>query len=348
MTKQLHGYIGTYTKAESEGVYKFTLDLNEKKLVNVTSVAVLDNPTYVTMTNDQKYLYAVAKEGDQGGVTAFAVDAHTKQLTKLNSLTLPGSPPCHVSVASDNRTIVTANYHTKQIVAYVTNEDGSLKEISDVAEHDGSGPHERQDKPHMHYAGFSPDERFVIAVDLGSDEITTYALSAGKLIRKHVFKTPAGSGPRHISFAPNSAYAYVMTELTSEVLTLKYDQETGAFALLGTIKAIPDEHTTVNDGSAIHISADGKFVYVANRGHNSIAVFQINDQTHLLEFVEWTSTEGDWPRDFILTPDDQYLIATNQKTGTLTLFERNKKTGKLTAVQTDVVAPESVCIKILG
>ncbi|HHU20698.1 MAG TPA: lactonase family protein [Bacilli bacterium] len=349
MTNTFTGYLGSYTKEESKGVYRINFDSEQVKITDVTPVAELNNPTYVTVSVNNQNLYAVSQAGDQGGIAAFSIDQVSGDLTKLNSLTEAGSPPCHVSVNQDNSIVVTANYHTKQIVSYLTNSDGSLRAVADIAEHEGSGPHERQEKPHMHYAGFSPDEKYVFAVDLGSDEITTYAIDQqGKFTKKHVFETPAGSGPRHLTFAPNGEYAYVMTELSSEVLTLKYDQETGAFTQLQQLKAIPDTFTDVNDGSAIHVSSDGKFVYVGNRGHNSIAVFKVDQNTNELEFVEWTGTEGDWPRDFVLTPDQKYLIVSNQKSGTLTVFERDQATGTLTLKQADVKAPEVVCVKFLN
>lgn len=349
MTNTFTGYLGSYTKEESKGVYRINFDSEQVKITDVTPVAELNNPTYVTVSVNNQNLYAVSQAGDQGGIAAFSIDQVSGDLMKLNSLTEAGSPPCHVSVNQDNSIVVTANYHTKQIVSYLTNSDGSLRAVADIAEHEGSGPHERQEKPHMHYAGFSPDEKYVFAVDLGSDEITTYAIDQqGKFTKKHVFETPAGSGPRHLTFAPNGEYAYVMTELSSEVLTLKYDQETGAFTQLQQLKAIPDTFTDVNDGSAIHVSNDGKFVYVGNRGHNSIAVFKVDQSTNKLEFVEWTGTEGDWPRDFVLSPDQKYLIASNQKTGTLTVFERNQETGTLSLKQANVKAPEVVCVKFLN
>lgn len=349
MTNTFTGYLGSYTKEESKGVYRINFDSEQAAITDVTPVAELNNPTYVTVSENNQNLYAVSQAGEEGGIEAFSIDQETGELTKLNTLTAAGSPPCHVSVNRDNSIVVTANYHTKQIVSYLTNPDGSLKTVADIAEHDGSGPHERQEKPHMHYAGFSPDEKFVFAVDLGSDEITTYAIDPqGMLTKKHVLKTPAGSGPRHLTFSPNGKYAYVMTELSSEVLTLKYDQETGAFKQLQQLKAIPDTFTDVNDGSAIHVSNDGKFVYVGNRGHNSIAVFKVDQDSNELEFVEWTGTEGDWPRDFVLSPDQKYLIASNQKTGTLTVFERNQEAGTLSLKQANVKAPEVVCVKFLN
>ncbi|MFB1051611.1 lactonase family protein [Paraliobacillus sp. JSM ZJ581] len=348
MGNQFIGYVGTYTKQESEGVYKFVLDIDQASIVNVSPAAELDNPTYLTVSNDNKYLYAVSKDGEKGGVTSFAIDRETGNLTKLNSRSTAGSPPCHVSIKSDNSNVVTANYHTKKVESYLTNPDGSLQTLTDVVEHDGSGPHERQEKPHMHYAGFTPDEKFVIAIDLGSDNIITYKAEEGKLTKVHTFQTKPGSGPRHIAFHPSANIAYVMTELSSEVIVLSYNRSDGSFTEKQTIKAIPSDYDETNDGSAIHISKDGKFVYVANRGHNSIAVFAINDESGELTLIEWVSTEGDWPRDFVLDPTGKFLVASNQKSGTLTLYQRDEQTGRLTALQTDVVAPEAVCVKFLN
>ncbi|MYL49314.1 beta-propeller fold lactonase family protein [Halobacillus litoralis] len=347
MTKYV-GYVGTYTKQDSKGVYQFTLDTDNKELKDVKLAAELGNPTYVTVSDDQKNLYAVTKEGEDGGVTAFSIQEETGELTKLNTQTAAGSPPCHVSVDHDKNTVVTANYHTTNIVSYLTNEDGSLNPAASVIEHEGTGPHERQEKPHMHYAGFTPDEKYVIAIDLGSDRVITYAADQGNLTQVQVFNTAPGSGPRHITFHPNQKYAYVMTELSSEVLVLHYDEKDGSFTQHQAIKTIPENFKETNDGSAIHISSDGQFVYAGNRGHNSIASYKVDQDTGQLTFVEWTSTEGNWPRDFVQDPSEEFLIATNQKSNTMTLFERDKNTGKLSLVQSDVHVPEPVCVKFIG
>ncbi|MET3696936.1 6-phosphogluconolactonase [Bacillus oleivorans] len=346
MTKFI-GYVGTYTKEESEGVYQFTLDTEKKEIVDVKLAAKLDNPTYVTVSNDQKNLYAVSKEGEKGGVTAFTINPETGELTKLNSQSSEGAPPCHVGVNRDRSNVVTANYHTAKIESYLTNEDGSLNPVTSVIEHEGSGPHERQEKPHLHFAGFTPDERYVIAVDLGSDRVYTYSVLNGKLEENQVFATKPGSGPRHIVFHPNGIFAYVMTELSSEVIVLHYNEGDGSFTKQQYIRTIPEDFKKTNDGSAIHISSDGKFVYAANRGHNSIAVFEVNQESGQLNFLEWTSTEGNWPRDFVLDPTEEYLVATNQKSNTMTLFSRDKSTGKLVLLHSGVKVPEPVCVKFL-
>ncbi|KAB8138884.1 lactonase family protein [Gracilibacillus oryzae] len=338
------GYVGTYTKKASQGVYRFELNTEKKELENVQLAAELDNPTYVTVSDDNQQLYAVSKEGDKGGVTSFSIKENG-DVTKLNSQATAGSPPCHVSINSDKSLVVAANYHTKLVEAYKTNDDGSINEPAS-AEHDGTGPHERQEKPHLHYAGFTPNEKYVVVVDLGTDTVTSYQHENGKLEKVSVLETEAGSGPRHLVFHPNGEYAYVMTELSNEVITLRYAGQ-GKFEALQYLPAIPDDFTENSQGSAIHISSDGNFVYAGNRGHNSIAVYKVEDD-FTLSFIAWTDTEGNWPRDFVLDPTEQFIIASNQESDTLVLFERDKENGTLTLVQKDVQVPEPVCVKFLN
>lgn len=342
-----NGYIGTYTKGDSKGIYSFTLDTEAKQINNVKAVAELNNPTYVNISNDNKVLYAVVKEGDKGGVASFAINNQTGELTELSRQVTEGASPCHVSVDKNNQQVVTANYHRGTVEAFLVNEDGTVNPSTSIMQHEGQGPHERQEKPHTHFSGFTPDERFVVAVDLGIDKVITYKIDNGALTEAHTLLVKAGSGPRHITFHPNGKYAYVMTELSNEVIALSYNAETGIFTELQYIAAIPEDFTENSQGSAIHISSDGRFVYAGNRGHNSIAVFRVNEETGELALVEYTSTEGNWPRDFALDPTESFIVASNEESGNLVLYTRDKETGRLTVIQSDVAVPYPVCVKFL-
>lgn len=344
------GYVGTYTKGDSKGIYTFTLDTETAKITDIKEAAHLENPTYVTISQDNQYLYAVVKKDGTGGVAAYSINQQTGELTALNDQVLEGASPCHVSVDSNNRHVVTANYHKGTIESYVVNqEDGTVQPAASIMQHEGSGPNqERQEKPHAHYAGFTPDEKYVAAVDLGIDQLITYKLNDGVLTKVNTLSVKPGSGPRHLAFHPNGKYAYMMTELSSEVIVLAYNAEDGSFTELQYISTIPQDFKENNQGSAIHLSSDGRFVYAGNRGHDSIAVFSVNQESGELTFVEHTSTEGNWPRDFMLDPTEKFLIASNQESHNLVLFSRDKAAGTLTLLQSDVTVPYPVCIKFFN
>ncbi|ALC80370.1 MULTISPECIES: lactonase family protein [Bacillus] len=343
------GYVGTYTKGDSEGIYTFELDTEKARLSEPKLAAKLDGPTYVNISKDNQMLYSVIKEGDRGGVAAYRVDAATGELSLVNNQISDGGSPCHVSVDSEKKYVVSANYHSGTIVAYQVNEDGSLNPATSFVTHEGRGPNEdRQERAHAHFAGFTPDEKYVVSVDLGIDKLVLYQLINGLLseVTSHSF-TP-GSGPRHIEFHPNEKYAYVFSELSNEVAVLAYNPEPAEFQEIQIISTLPEGFNENSQGSAIHVTKDGNFVYAANRGHDSIAVFQVNPSSGKLSFVERVSTEGHWPRDFAFDPTEKFLIASNQETGTLALFTRDIETGKLELVQKDVPAPYAVCVKFLN
>jgi 6-phosphogluconolactonase len=347
--KKFIGFIGTYTKGESKGIYSFTLDTETQEIGEVKLAAELENPTYVTISHDNQLLYSVVKEGGDGGIAAYSINPQAGALERLNSEVLEGASPCHVSVDSAKRHVLSGNYHKGTVEAYATNKNGSIHPASSIVQHQGSGPNrERQEKPHTHYAGFTPDEKFAVVVDLGIDKLITYKLEDGNLSEVNSLSVKEGSGPRHLEFHPNGKYAYLMTELSSEVIVLKYNATNGSFKELQYISAIPEEFTENSQGSAIHVSSDGHFVYAANRGHDTIAIFSINQDTGVLAFVEHTSTEGAWPRDFVLDPTERFLIASNQNSSNLVLFSRDVTNGKLTLLQSDVVVPDPVCVKFLN
>lgn len=330
---------GTYTKKTSKGIYYATLDTEEKTISEPKPVVGLQSPTYMKVTN-KKTLVSVAKKDDLGGIAAF--DAKNSAFTFYDEALTPGANPCYVGFDEKRQLIFTANYHKGQIDVYKINADQTLS-LTDTVKDEGNGPRPEQDSAHVHYTDLAPDGR-LIAVDLGNDTISTYDVSdEGKLSLVSVFKTEPGFGPRHIVFAHNSNYAYLAGELSSNLSVLKYDAKTGCFSLEQTVKTIPSTWTEHNGAAAIRISADDRFVYVSNRGHNSLAQFEIHDD-HMVDFVEFVSTEGDFPRDFDIDPTGRFVVCANQNTDNGTLYERNEETGKLTRIQKDIVVPEGVCV----
>lgn len=343
------GYIGTYTKKESKGIYSFELNTESKKIENISLAAELGNPTYLNITDDKKFLYAIASEDGKGGLASYAINKETTKLTFLNKQLTDGPNPCHVNTDKNKRFLFSTNYHKGTVDSYIIKEDGTFTPAVSTIQLTGSGPDPRQEKAHVHFAGMTPDGKYVAVIDLGSDLLITYSIREnGELSEVNRMETPAGSGPRHLVFHPTlDTVAYLVTEFSSEVLVLSYDSENGSFSINQSINTIPENFTENNQGSAIHVSSDGKFVYTGNRGHNSIAIFQTDKQTGKLNFIENTSSGGNWPRDFSLDPSEKFLICSNQESNNLTLFERDTETGKLTLIQKNISVPEPVCVKFL-
>lgn len=341
------GYIGTYTKGDSKGIYSFQLDTKTKKIANVEVAAELENPTYLTISGDQHYLYSVVKDGESGGVAAFRLSEEGSHLQELNRTLENGAPPCHV-YTGPQQSVLATNYHKGTVTYYKSEEDGSITAPLSVAKHEGSGPDPRQEKAHTHYSGFTPDGKYIVVAELGIDQIITYQLVNDQLAEVTRLATKPGSGPRHLAFHPKEPYAYVMTEFSSEVIVLKYNDHDGSFEQKQVISALPDSFKENNQGSAIHLTSDGKYVYVANRGHDSIAVFEVNQENFHLTLIEHISTEGNWPRDFVLDPSENFLIVANQNSSNLALYSREQTTGKLSLLQKDVAVPDPVCVKFLN
>lgn len=345
---KLIGFIGTYTKGKSEGIYRFILDTKEKKIEDVQLAGKVDNPTYLSITKDNKFLYSVSKNGELGGVTSFAIEEETKNLLKINEQGSAGSPPCHLEINPSNSSLLTANYHKGTVDLYEVNPNSAvIGPVVSTAAHTGNGPDPRQEKAHTHYSGLTPDGKYIVAVELGIDKVFTYELKEGQLSLVNELSVKPGSGPRHIAFHPNKPLAYVMTEFSGEVLVLEYNSTNGSLKQIQTISTIPTSFTENNQGSAIHISSDGRFLYAGNRGHNSIVSFSIAESGELT-LLEYTSTEGDWPRDFSLDPTENFIVASNQESSNLVLFLRSKETGKLNLLQSNISVPDPVCVKFLS
>lgn len=347
---KIPAFVGTYTKGESKGIYSFSFDAETGKIDDIKLAAEIENPTYLAIDKENKFLYSIVKENDNGGIASFSVDGDSSTLRFLNSQTLKGAPPCHISLSNDASHIFSANYHKGEVVSYSLDETGNLNEFSSIIVHSGNGPNkERQDKPYAHFVSLTPDEAYVCAVDLGIDKLLIYNFNQGNL--SHTDKSLSlkpGCGPRHLAFHQNNKFAYILTELSSEVILLEYSPETSTLKEIQYISTLPKDFDGDNLGAAINISPDGNYLYTSNRGHDSIATFKIDDSSGKLTFVAHTSTEGEHPRDFTLTPDGKFLIAANLDTNNVVVFSIDPDTGTPSKVVDTVNIPSPVCIKFLN
>lgn len=332
---------GTYTKKTSQGIYAGVLDTTEKTLTNTGLVAKTANPTYLALSAKNR-LYSVAKADDEGGVAAWQLNAAQTSATPLNMVVAPGTPPAYVAVDEARQLVYSANYHTGAATVLKIEADGGLT-LADEHIHTGNGPRPEQDGSHIHYTDLTPDKRLV-AIDLGSDTVYVYNVSdAGKLSRQSQLELAAGFGPRHLVFAPDGKHAFLAGELSSQVATLTYDAATGTLAQTHTIATVPTDYTDHNGTAAIRLSRDGHYLYVSNRGYNSLAVFKVNDDASLT-LIQQISTEGDFPRDFDLDPTEAFVVVVNQNTNNATLYDRDLTTGQLTLRQKDITVPEGVSV----
>jgi len=345
-------YIGTYTSGKSEGIYTLQLDLKTGSLKQAEVSAKLNNPSFLAISRDKKFLYSVLEtdsfDNEEGGaVCSFLIDRDTGALEFLNYQSTRGKAPCHIGTDSTNRYLFAANYKDGTIATFSINSDGSIGQILSKFDHSTN----TDTTPHAHYVTLTPDEKYLCAVDLGLDEILVYNFGnkngALSLAEKDTLEVKKGSGPRHMEFHPDGRFAYLITELSSEVVVLEYSEKNVLFKKIQTISTLPEGFNGKSYCAAIHISPDGNYIYASNRGHDSIAVYKIDKTSGKLSYIEHSSTLGKFPRDFAIHPSGKYIIAANQHSGTVVPFSVNTETGKLKQAGDIISIPDPVCVKFL-
>jgi len=356
--KKSNVYIGAYTRKESfangiaQGISHFQFDPLSRRMGLISTVPAGDNPTFLALSPDRNFLYAVNEvtqgSGTNGWVSAFAIDPSKGNLSYLNRQSTQGFSPCHLCITDDGRFVIAANYESGNICLMPRAPDGRLEPVCDLVQFFGNGPHPRQEGPHAHMVTPTLDGNFILAVDLGSDQIWVFRLDEkhGKLLLSNppTIKLPPGSGPRHIAFHPNGRFGYVLGELDSTVTLLHYEAGQGDFLLIETLSTLPDDFHGQNTGAEIQVAPSGKFLYASNRGHDSLVVFRVDPVNGRLELLGHESTQGTSPRHFIIDPSGKTLIAANQDSDTLTVFKIHPYSGGLT-LETPLVHSETpVCI----
>jgi 6-phosphogluconolactonase len=306
-----------YATADQPGVQAFLFNEATGELTASGSFTGINTPSFLVVHPNKQWIYSVSETGQSshgvsGEVWAFQFEREPLLLRPINRQTSRGDWPCHLQLDRTGRWLITTNYGSGSAAIYPLLSDGSLGEMTDFIQHHGKGPNAaRQEGPHAHSSIFTPDNRFVIIADLGIDQLVIYEFEAttGKLIPHSTVHSQLGAGPRHLVFHPNDRWFYAANELASTVTFYEYDAN-GMLIEKQTVPTIPSD-SPENIVADIHISADGKRLYVSNRGHNSIAVFDINNNGNL-SLRSIPACGGNWPRNFALTSNGQFVLVANQ------------------------------------
>lgn len=351
---ELSLYIGTYTVEGSEGIYRYTFNTETGDLTPAPVTGNKENPSYLSISPDKKYLYAVSEVNDynhqdSGSVTAYKIEPDGS-LTKLNQVATFGNHPCHVCVAPDGKTVVASNYTSGSISIYQVNADGSLGDMPQLIQHEGFGPDTaRQQGPHAHSSQFTADGKALLTADLGLDKVllTTWSADSGNYVpaaQPFIAMSP-GTGPRHFDFTADGRFLYVMTEMASTVSVV--EKTDSAWIVIQEIPSLPEGYA-IKAGADIHLSPDGRFVYCSNRGHNSIAVFSRDVASGKLSLLQNEPVQGDWPRNFTLSPNGKFLLVANQRSNNITVFSVDPENGTLSFTGKNYALPSPVCLQFLA
>ncbi len=346
-------YVGTYAGADNESIFLYSLNIATGELTRVAAIKAGENPSFLALDGQQSYLYAVNEtasyDGSQSGaVSAFTVNQQTGGLTFVNKVASEGAAPCYIAL--DDKTVLVANYTGGNVAAFPIQENGALGKAASVNQHEGKSINqERQEGPHAHFIAPTPDKKFVYAVDLGIDKVLGYQLQGGKLVPGSTpvaFASEKGAGPRQLAFHPTAPYAYLIHELANSITALRYNSDTGALTELQTILTLPAGFKGESYGAAVRVSPDGKFLYGSNRGHNSIVVYAIDENTGGLTLVQHAPTGGDWPRDFNIDASGSVLLVANERSNNIVTFKIDASTGMLTPTGHEVQVPKPVSILV--
>lgn len=332
-------YFGTKPTEKSQGLYCYSLDLETGDMEQVAITPAV-NCAYIAIAPSKKVLYTLAnlegaEKGQNGALAAYSIDPTTGALAHINTVACPTVTPSHVQVDRIGSNVFAANYASSFAITYPVRADGGLDEHSDLHKYEGSGPNEkRQEASHPHSVFTSPDNRFALVCDLGTDTVHVYKNDTinHKLVPTEFgqIKTAPGAGPRHLAFHPSGRFVYVLNEMASTVGVYDYDSSTGALAETQTIDTLPSDYDEIRWAAEILTSPDGRFLYTSNRGNESIAIFSIDPANGQLTPVGHEPTRGKQPRNFGIDPTGRWLIAANMDSDNCELFRIDSVSGKLT------------------
>ncbi len=350
-------FIGTYTSGKSQGIYSFRFNAGSGEVTPLGLAAEVKNPSFLDADPTGRFLYAVGEFGEfrgtrTGAVTVFAVERESGKLRLLNQVASGGEGPCHVAVDRTGRWVLVANYGGGSVALLPVKPDGQLGEPAALVQHEGASVHpQRQRGPHAHGVTLSPDQRFVFVPDLGLDKVMAYRFdaAAGTLRPAELpyAALPPGAGPRHFTFHPNGQFAFAINELNSTVTAFAYDAAHGALSQLKSVSTLPRGFAGESTTAEIEVHPNGRFLYASNRGHDSLAIFEVTPRTGALRSLDQVPTGGRTPRNFALDPSGRWLWAANQGSDNVILFRVDSQTGGLTASGTVLEVGSPVCVEFV-
>lgn len=341
-------FVGSYThpsmNGKGKGIYTCGLEPSTGKMT-LLDTFVTTNPSYLAFDKSKQHLFALEESPlDMNPVVRSFKITPSCGLEPLSEQPIPGEIACHLELDADDRFLAVANYGTGDVILYEL-KNGHITRQLDAVQHEGKSVNEeRQEGPHAHATVLSPDKEYLLVTDLGLDEVKTYGFKTGRLELHSTFKTKPGAGPRHLVFHPNGRHAFIVNELDSTVTLVRYQD--GKLSETLTMTTLPENHQGERWAAAIHISPNGKNVYVSNRVHDSIAVFAFDEASERLEVIQHIASGGHIPRDFSLDPTEKFLITAHQKSDDLFSFWVDE-TGRLEPTGHSLKLGTPVCVKML-
>ena len=339
--------VGSYTQGKSQGIYRLQFNSDSGRITpEPLQVFKTANPSWLTLSKDQQRLFVVNENGKGqsdvvGRISSLAIHPKTNELSLINQVKSLGEEPTHSSLSADERYLFVANYGVHEdpggsLAVLPINDQGQLQAVTQMSSHQASlvNP-ERQMSAHVHSVVSSPDGKFVFANDLGADKIFVYRYDPAANVEHPLVaanpaavELPAGSDPRHLLFSKDGKHAYLTTEMSAQVFV--FDYADGHLKQRQAVDLAHGQPQEKRAAGALHTSADGKFLYVSNRGKaNELLVFTIDPMTGELTEIQRRSVEGDHPREFTLSPNGKFVLVANQMSNAIVVIERDAKTGKL-------------------
>ncbi|MAX36666.1 MAG: 6-phosphogluconolactonase [Gimesia sp.] len=348
-------FISAFAPGEKGAIHAYKMNPQTGELKLVERTPDVEHPFFLAVSPDNKFLYSIHAPGKFSGkdnefVSAFALEGRTGKLKLLNRQSSQGTASCYLDIDKSGKSVVVANYTTGSVACLPVKADGSLGEAETFIQHTGSSVNpQRQKEPHAHCSVISPDQKFVFAADLGLDKILAYRLNPETAeltpAAQPFVRTIPGAGPRHLTFHPDGKQMYVINELKNSITEFDYNPESGMLIEGQTISTLPEDFTGTSHCADLKFTPDGKFLYGTNRGHDSIAAYQVDVQGKLT-LIEITPSLGKGPQNLAVTADGKFLICANMPGNNVVVFQIDAKTGKLSPVGDPVEISSPSCIMI--